>query len=85
MPTYDYKCSCGNTFEHQSKIEDRDKPCQEPCPSCKKKEVERSYGIPAICDPVRMGVTKAGNGFKEAMSRIKEKNPGAKLDFNKYI
>jgi putative FmdB family regulatory protein len=75
MPTYDYKClKCSHTFERTSKIADRNEPCNKPCEKCGENRVEQAYNTaPAICDPIRIGVRKMDNGFKEVLQKVKEK------------
>lgn len=74
MPIYDYKCSkCNHCFEQMKFIADRNVPVEEPCPKCQEKTVELVIGAPAICDSVRIGLTKPDKGFKEVLDRVKKK------------
>jgi len=44
MPIYEYKCAaCDHPFECMKSIGERDTPCGEPCPQCKKKKVVRDF------------------------------------------
>lgn len=39
MPIYEYKCNgCGHQFESMKSVGEREAPCAEPCPQCKKKK-----------------------------------------------
>lgn len=39
MPTYEYKCNgCGHQFDSMKSVGEREAPCAEPCPQCKKKK-----------------------------------------------
>ena len=56
MPTYDYECSaCGHTFEHFQSMSSNK---LRTCPKCKKKKLERHFGIGS-------GVIFKGSGFYE--------------------
>jgi putative FmdB family regulatory protein len=75
MPLYDYTCgSCNHKFEEFQKVADRNKPTKKACPSCGKKKVELSIGIPAVCDPVNIGVKKHDKGWHEVMSKFNRSN-----------
>jgi hypothetical protein len=37
-------------------------------------------GAPMMMDPVRAGVRKVDNGFKEVLQKIHSRTPGSKLD-----
>ena len=75
MPLYDYKCSeCNHVFEKSEKIKDRQKPTKKPCPNCSKKKVELQIGVPAICDPIRIGVKKHDKGWHEVLSKVNKAN-----------
>lgn len=83
MPTYDYRCSkCEFIFEQYQKIDDREIPCKSVCPNCKEKNtVSITYtSAPSIVDPVRIGVRKPDGGFKEIISKIKEKHKGHSMN-----
>lgn len=42
--------------------------------------IEPVIGLPPLIDPVRLGVHKADQGFKEVLQRIHEKTPGSQLN-----
>lgn len=84
MPNYDYCCSsCQHKFEQYEKVKNRNKPCKKPCPNCQSKTVEMVFGMPAICDPIRIGVTKPDKGWNEVLAKIKSKTPGSNFT-NKF-
>lgn len=77
MPMYDYKCqSCGDQFKEMLSIADRKVPCESPCRNCGG-EVRQQLGFAAICDPIRMGITKPSAGFNEVLRTIKAGNPNS--------
>lgn len=43
-------------------------------------DIESVIGAPALGDPVRLGIRKADNGFKEVLQRVHEKSPGSRLN-----
>ena len=44
-------------------------------------QLERYYNtVPNICDPVRIGVRKMDNGFKEVLESIHRRTPGSTLN-----
>ncbi|NBP01981.1 MAG: hypothetical protein EBU90_18005 [Proteobacteria bacterium] len=42
--------------------------------------IQALLSAPVMMDPVRVGVRKPDNGFKEVLQRIHEKTPGSRLD-----
>jgi hypothetical protein len=56
------------------KIDNRLNPEKQPCPKCNCNKVQLQIGCPSIMDPVKLGVKKPDSGFKEVMSKIKEKH-----------
>lgn len=79
MPKYNYKCEdCEHEFFDLLKIEDRNKPTEEPCPNCGKEgTVYKCVASPLICDSYRIGVTKAPKDFREGvLGRMKKNIPG---------
>lgn len=41
--------------------------------------IQQVIGAPKLVDPVRLGVRKADDGFKEVLQKIHEKTPGSDL------
>ena len=77
MPTYDYKCNkCEHTFDKMMKIAEMHLPTEEPCPSCQEQGtvIKTIAGAPPLGDPVRLGLKKIDNGFKEVLQRIHAAN-----------
>lgn len=72
MPFYDLKCSeCDTIFEVFCKFSDRE---DQQCPSCKSTKHETHHSQLMIGDPVRLGVRKIDDGFREVLSRIGNSN-----------
>lgn len=75
MPLYDFKNKeTGEVFEKFMSISAKEEylkenPNIEPVIS----------GLPSLIDPVRLGVRKPDQGFKEVLQRIHEKTPGSQL------
>jgi putative FmdB family regulatory protein len=78
MPTYDYRCKdCGNEFEVICKISEMDD--KKVCPECSCEDTERFIGgAPSIGDPIRLGLRKVPDGFKDVLKKI-DKTPGSRL------
>jgi len=75
MPSYDYQCQdCKHAFEKNVKIADRENCTKEACPECGKKKVERVYGSPGVGDSTRLATSKPSDGWKEVLSKVKEKH-----------
>lgn len=73
MPTYSYQCTkCENNFDKILKIAEMHQPTTEPCPNCQSEGtvVKTIGGAPSMGDPVRLGLRKHDNGFKEVLQRI---------------
>ena len=73
MPTYTYRCEkCEHDFERFRSIADMHLPTTEPCPDCQAEGtvIKTIGGASAIGDPVRLGLRKHDNGFKEVLQRI---------------
>jgi len=76
MPWYDYGCrNCDYWFEEQSRIADRKKPCDDPCPECGG-EVRILLSAPALVDPANVSGSgrRPDNAYGEVVARINEKN-----------
>jgi putative FmdB family regulatory protein len=69
MPTYEYSCTkCAHTFETIQKIADRDRPCGEPCPACRKRKcVTRGISAPVMGADATVG---PGADFKELARKM---------------
>jgi hypothetical protein len=65
-------------------IDNRYNPEKKPCPNCSEKSVKFQIGCPAIGDSVRMGLKKPDAGFKEVMSKVKEKHKINQLKDRKW-
>lgn len=82
MPSYDYKCTeCGCTFTRSSKIEERNEPCEAPCPECGEYSIVKCLNAPAF--KTRVGThdltKKMPSDFKENMAAIKRGNKGSTI------
>lgn len=78
MPTYLFRNKeTGEEFEKFMGISARDVYLQE------NPQLEPLVaGAPMICDPVRVGVTRKDNGFKEVLQKIHSRAPGSQLKQN---
>ena len=80
MPTYSAQCSsCGNVVEYVSTISNRnmlDGTCCDVCQGTYQKMIDAvSFG-----DPVKLGLKKPDNSFKEVLQKIHSKTAGSQLD-----
>lgn len=83
MPLYSYKCNkCETEFEQVLKIAEMHLPTTKPCPKCNTEGsvLKTITGAPSLGDPVRLGLRKVDNGFKEVMQKIHHNNPGSNLN-----
>jgi putative FmdB family regulatory protein len=76
MPTYGFICNkCKNEFEELLSIDNREKPLEEKCPSCKKKGgVSRNYNsyTQTIGSDTNLTANSATGGrWNELMGRMK--------------
>ena len=74
MPLYEYRCEhCGHEFSDVLKVDDRNKPLDAPCPSCKAaggvEKVVSSARIVAGVGDFRKGVPDV---FKDRLREIKK-------------
>jgi len=68
MPTYEYQCrACQHAFEDIQKIADRDTPCSEPCPQCRRRKVVRGISVPVMGADANVG---PGADFKELTRKM---------------
>lgn len=82
MPTYDYRCnSCEGTLELFLSIANRNKPTEEPCPSCNANTVVRVMTKTPIIAGVGEIYSKTPDGFKDVLKEM-HKNSGrfSKID-----
>lgn len=82
MPIYDYKCKdCNNHFEKMIPMSQHG--AVQTCPLCSG-ESERAVGAyaPNIGDPVRLGLKKPSDGFRDLLRNIDAKTPGSILKNN---
>ena len=83
MPIYEYHCDhCNGQFTKLLKMDDRRLPESQPCPYCGEIKMVRQaiLSAPKIADPVRIGVTRQDNNFKEVLRGIHDKTPGSNID-----
>lgn len=76
MPTYTFRNKeTGETFDQFMTIASREQFLKE------NPNLESIIsGAPMMMDPVRAGVRKVDNGFKEVLQKIHSRTPGSKLD-----
>ena len=84
MPYYQYQCSkCKHVFEQKLHIEDRHGPECEPCPECASpKTILQMLGQTPFGDPVRLGVRRPDEQFKDVLRDIHSKNHGSTIKEN---
>lgn len=81
MPLYDYQCTaCNHLFTEKRMIADRKQPEGDPCPSCQSHTVQLIIGTPGVGDPVRLGVRRNDDGFREVLSKIHSANYKSNLN-----
>jgi hypothetical protein len=81
MPLYDFRNKdTGEVFEKFMSIAAKEEYIKD------NPNIESMLGMNPLIDPVRLGIHKADNGFKEVLQRIHEKTPGSTLNkTSKYI
>lgn len=78
MPMYDYQCSqCEHQFEKNVKIAQYQDP--QPCPQCSGESTRIIKGCPSLGDPVRLGLVKPSDGFRDVLRNIADKTPGGSV------
>ena len=78
MPLYDYKCNtCEHEFEKNVKVANYQDP--QPCPECTGESVRIVKGCPSLGDPVRLGITKPSDGFRDVLRNIADRTPGGSV------
>ena len=88
MPYYQYICSkCQYHFERKLHMEDLHGPEHEPCPDCgAAKTVQTVVGAVPFGDPVRLGVRRPDDTWKEVLKEIDRKNHGSLIkDSSRYL
>jgi len=81
MPIYDYKCkACDHEFEKNVKIANMTDPQE--CPECKGETERVIRGAPSMGDPVRLGLIRPDNGFRDVLRKIHATTPGSCLNNN---
>jgi len=86
--SYDFRCKkCKSEWTLNISKHDVFDVYDNPCPSCGavghvEKWVPNPNGslVPSIGDPVRLGIRKPDNGFKEVLQKIHEGSPGSTLN-----
>lgn len=76
MPMYNYRCtSCDAKFDKLTKISERMCVENDPCPSClSENTVKYEISTPMIVSDVGSILSKTDNGWKEVLSKVKEKH-----------
>lgn len=81
MPTYNLRCgNCGKETTVFRKMSELDEEKSIPCDACNGERSvllssEVQYG-----DPIKLGIRKVPDGFKEVLSKIHERTPGSNLN-----
>jgi putative FmdB family regulatory protein len=73
---YNYRCSsCDATFDKLTKISERMCVENNPCPTClAENTVKYEMSSPMIVSDVGSILSKTDNGWKEVLSKVKEKH-----------
>jgi hypothetical protein len=81
MPLYDFKNKdTGEVFEKFMSIAAKEEYLKE------NPNIESMLGMNALIDPVRLGIHRPDQGFKEVLQRIDEKTAGSRLkDFSNHL
>lgn len=75
MPTYDFKNKkTGEIFTKMMKIAEKEQYLAD------NPNIESMISAPNFIDPVRLGIRKIDNGFKEVLQRVHEKTAGSVLN-----
>jgi putative FmdB family regulatory protein len=81
MPTYGFMCNdCKHEYDRFLKMAERDVPLSEPCPACGKNDIGKVFGSNAFLDPVRLGLIKPDDGFRDVLRKIKSNSPKCAYD-----
>jgi hypothetical protein len=81
MPLYDFRNKdTGEVFEKMMSISAKEEYLKE------NPNIEAMLGMNALIDPVRLGLRRPDQGFKEVLQRIDEKTAGSRLkDFSNHL
>lgn len=73
MPFYTFKCNiCEEIFDISCTIAEKE---NQLCPKCNSKDYQHYHTTPlAMGDPVRLGVRRVDDGFREVLSKIGNSN-----------
>ena len=89
MPMYEYHCKgCHHKFNLMTRISLMDEATKEPCPSCDGPYIERLFPstAPSIGDPVRLGIRRPDESWKDVLKKIDSTVPGSVIkDSSRYI
>jgi putative FmdB family regulatory protein len=81
MPIYDYKCpACDTDFEKTVRMANYLDPQE--CPKCQTMSDRTVKGAPSLGDPMRLGLQKPDNAFRDVLRNIHERTPGSQLKNN---
>lgn len=81
MPIYDYKCpSCSTEFEKTVKMANYQD--AQDCPQCSTPSGRFVNGAPGIGDPMRLGLMKPPEVFRDLLRRMDARTPGSTLKSN---
>ena len=75
MPTYQFRDKeTGEVIEKFMSISAKEEYLKE------NPNIESMLGMNALIDPVRLGIRRPDQGFKEVLQKIHEKTPGSQLN-----
>lgn len=81
MPIYDYKCpACDHVFEKTVKMANYLE--LQDCPECNTKSERTVVGAPGLGDPMRLGITKPPEVFRDLLRSIDSRTAGSQLKSN---
>ena len=79
---YNYECAgCGDVFEKNVRIAERDEPCETPCEKCSGK-LSRTVAAPLVGYSTLTANSTYGKipqGFKDVLNKIHTKSPGSNI------
>lgn len=81
MPIYDYKCpACEHVFEKTVKMSNYLD--AQDCPECNTKSDRTVVGAPGLGDPMRLGLQKPPEVFRDLLRSIDSRTAGSQLKNN---